>query len=152
MAQSNTPETFVANSNEEQTARILPKKWVGRISATNIGAPNWHNPHHDSHTGSSNLAPDWNINDQKRTFTILRQEDQHLELLYESPHAEDRWIGNLSFDGKELLIASRYSQVRLTIDGNKMAGCGSSRGGNGLFKHWLESYSAICFELTATTE
>ena len=121
----------------------LPKEWRGTLTNTSIGAQTPNNPNH------TKAPKGWNIVDEARTLTVLRQEGRHLEFLLKSPRGEWKYIGTLSQDGKQLQMASKIHDLPMTVSGNTMSGCGSARGGDGSFSHWINSYSAYCFEYSA---
>ena len=126
-----------------QDAPILPKEWRGTLTNTSIGAQTPNNPNH------AKAPKGWNIVDEARTLTVLRQEGRHLEFLLKSPRGEWKYIGTLAQDGKQLQMASKIHDLPMTVSGNTMSGCGSARGGDGTFSHWINSYSAYCFEYSA---
>ena len=113
------------------------------LTNTSIGAQTPNNPNH------AKAPKGWNIADEARTLTVLRQEGRHLEFLLKSPRGEWKYIGTLSQDGKQLQMASKIHDLPMTVSGNTMSGCGSARGGDGTFSHWINSYSAYCFEYSA---
>lgn len=126
-----------------QNIPILPKEWRGILTNTSIGAQTPNNPNH------AKAPKGWNVVDEARTLTVLRQEGRHLEFLLKSPRGEWKYIGTLSQDGKQLQMASKIHDLPMTLSGNTMSGCGSARGGDGSFSHWINSYSAYCFEYSA---
>ena len=137
---------FIAGTSPSvppQDAPTLPKEWRGTLTNTSIGAQTPNNPNH------AKAPKGWNIVDEARTLTVLRQEGRHLEFLLKSPRGEWKYIGTLSQDGKQLQMASKIHDLPMTISGSTMSGCGSARGGDGTFSHWINSYSAYCFEYSA---
>ncbi len=126
-----------------QSVPVLPKEWRGTLTNTSIGAQTPNNPNH------AKAPKGWNIVDETRTLTVLRQEGRHLEFLLKSPRGEWKYIGTLSQDGKQLQLTSKIHDLPMTLSGNAMSGCGSARGGGGSFSHWINSYSAYCFEYSA---
>jgi hypothetical protein len=132
-----------------QTAPILPKEWKGSVSATSFGAVNRFNSKHADYVGQAESAKDWNAFDESRTLTVIRQEGQHLELVLKGPKHENKWIGTLSKNGKQIQIATKGDHILLNLSGNTLSGCGTGRGSNGVFEHWLSHYAAICFDFTA---
>jgi hypothetical protein len=132
-----------------QTAPILPKEWKGTVSATSFGAVNRFNLKHPDHVGEAGAAKEWNAFDEARTLTVIRQEGQHLELVLKGPKHENKWIGTISKNGKQIQIATKSDHILLNVSGNTLSGCGTGRGSNGTFEHWLSHYAAICFDLTA---
>ena len=137
---------FIAGTSPSvasQDAPTLPKEWRGTLTNTSIGAQTPNNPNH------AKAPKGWNIVDEARTLTVLRQEGRHLEFLLKSPRGEWKYIGTLSQDGKQLQMASKIHDLPMIVSGNTMSGCGSARGGDGTFSHWINSYSAYCFEYSA---
>jgi hypothetical protein len=132
-----------------QKAPILPKEWKGSVSATSFGAVNRFNSKHPHHVGDANAATEWNALDEARTLTIVRQEGQHLELVLKGPKYEKKWIGTISKNGQNLQIATKGDHILLNISGKTLSGCGTGRGSNGSFEHWVSHYAAICFDFTA---
>lgn len=132
-----------------QNVPILPKKWAGFSSTTSMGSIALVNPRHPKSIGKAELAQDWNTYDEPRTLTITRQEGRHLELLLTYPKGEYKYIGTLSKDGKQLMLASREASFLLNVSEDTLSGCGGGRGGNGAFEHWLNNYAATCFDFTA---
>ena len=57
----------------------------------------------------------------------------------------------LSADGKQIQVISQHTSGLWTISGEKMTGCATGRGMNGAFDHWLNEYSASCYEFIAGT-
>jgi hypothetical protein len=132
-----------------QTSYELPKVWQGFVTVTSIGAQDRHNPRHEGNVGKDKAITGWNTYQIPFTLTVLRQEGRHLQLSYQSEHIQTDDIGTLSADGKQLQIAFINGTGVYEINGNKMTGCGSTRGGKGNFAHWLQSYSTWCAELVA---
>ena len=126
-----------------QDAPTLPKEWRGTLTDTSIGAHTSNNPNH------TKAPKGWNVVDEARTLTVLRQEGRHLEFLLKSPRGKWKYIGTLSQDGKQLQMVSKTHDLAMTLSGNTMSGCGSAHGGDGSFSHWINSYSAYCFEYVA---
>ncbi len=126
-----------------QGVPTLPKEWRGTLTNTSIGAQTPNDPNH------AKAPKGWNVVDEARTLTVLRQEGRHLEFLLKSPRGEWKYIGTLSQDGKQLQMSSKIHNQAMTISGNAMSGCGSARGGDGTFSHWINSYSAYCLEYSA---
>ena len=145
-AQSSLPAASTSAS-----VPILPKVWTGVAGDTSIGAVSRKNPLHYLHVGQDKEVKGWNVYDGPASITVLRQEGRHLELQFKNPKFQINEVGTLSADGKQIQIASQEASGLFTIDGNKITGCGSSAGTNGLFGHWLNSYSAWCDEYTVGT-
>ena len=130
-----------------QTAALpqLPKNWSGLVSVTSMG-----NTYQTKINGApKNDVMSFNAFDIPATITILKQEGRHLEFLYRSANYESRYVGTLSMDGKQIQIAYQQGSGIYILEGNKLSGCGSGRGGKGTFKDWLNSYSTWCEEFTA---
>lgn len=123
----------------------LPKNWSGLVSVTSMG-----NTYQTKINGAPNegVMP-FNAFDIPATITILKQEGRHLVLLYRSANYESRYVGTLSMDGKQIQIAYQQGSGSYSLEGNKLSGCGSGRGGKGTFKDWLNSYSTWCEEFIA---
>ncbi|MCE7528821.1 hypothetical protein [Polynucleobacter sp. IMCC 29146] len=123
----------------------LPKNWSGIVSVTAMG-----NTYQTKVNSTSKVGEmSFNSFDIPATITILKQEGRHLEFLYRSANYESRYVGTLSMDGKQIQIAYQQGSGSYTLEGNKLSGCGSGRGGKGTFKDWLNSYSTWCEEFTA---
>jgi len=123
----------------------LPKNWSGIVSVTSMGNTYQTKINEPSKDG---VMP-FNAFDIAATITIIKQEGRHLELLYRSANYESRYVGTLSMDGKQIQIAYQQGSGAYTLEGNKLSGCGSGRGGKGTFKDWLNSYSTWCEEFIA---
>ena len=133
-----------------QNVPVLPKEWQGTASVTSIGATGKGNPKHPDNVADKNKPLGWNAYEAPRTLTILRQEGRHLELLLKHPKGEYATLGTLTADGKRISIASKHQQAVLTLSGNTLSGCGTSRGNDGTFASWKNKYAAHCWDLTAT--
>jgi hypothetical protein len=144
-------QTAPSTASTSNAAPILPKVWTGVAGDTSIGAISRKNPLHYLNVGEAGQVKGWNTYDSAATYTILRQEGRHLELQFKNSKYQINEIGTLTADGKHIQIASKEASGFFTIDGDKLTGCGSSRGTNGLFGHWFGSYSAWCDEFTAGT-
>jgi hypothetical protein len=132
-----------------QSAPILPKEWKGSSTATSLGAVNRFNLKHPDLIGEADSAKEWNIYNEPRTLTVLRQEGRHIELLLKGPKHETTWIGTLSKDGKQLQVAGKGAHVMFNLSGDSLSGCGTSRGTNGTFTHWFREYTSMCFDFVA---
>ena len=136
------------------TVPTLPKVWTGTYSDTSIGAVSAKNPKHRQHVGEKDEVKGWNRHDGPTTITVLRQEGRHLKLQFGSTNYQpNNAIGMLSEDGKQIqfIYSSKKTAGLYTINGASITGCGYGRGGNGLFSHWLTSYSAWCNEFTTSS-
>jgi hypothetical protein len=135
---------------QAQNTPILPKEWKGTLTLASIGATTVHNPMHKSNSADGQDAPQvWNSYVQPRQITIKRQVDRNLEFLVKGPKVESLWVGTLSEDGKEIIYSGKHGAGSFKIHGNKISGCGTSRGIDGNFDHWLNSYSSWCWEFTS---
>ena len=130
-----------------QTAPVLTKEWAGTLTLSSVGSTTVNNPNHKIKNNDKNQ--DVNFYTQPRKLIIKKQDGRNLEILVKGPKTESLWVGTLSEDGKEIVYASKHAAGLLKINGNKMSGCGTSRGIDGNFEHWLNSYSAWCWEFTA---
>jgi hypothetical protein len=130
---------------------ILPKVWTGVAGDSSIGAISRKNPLHYLHVGEANQVKGWNVYGGPATITILKQEGRHLDIQFKNPKYQINQVGTLSADGKQIQITSKEATGLFTIEGNKISGCGVSQGTDGLFDHWLGSYSAWCDEYTVGT-
>lgn len=132
-----------------ESVQNLPTEWAGTLTVTSIGANTKNNPGHKHHKGENEKIEGWNTYTAPRTLTIVKQEGRHLEILQKGPHKQTLYAGTLSEDGKQLYYVSEHGDGSMVINGNKMSGCGVSRGTDGTFEHWLKSYSSWCQEFTA---
>ena len=132
-----------------QTIPSLPKEWNGTVTATAIGANQKMSPNHPDNIGKEKSAKGWNTYSESRTLKIVRQEGRHLEIAFKSSRGEQIWVGTLSKDGKQIMLAAKNASYLFSLSGNTLTGCGGSRGMDGNFDHWLANYSAICFEFSA---
>jgi len=130
---------------------ILPKVWTGVAGDTSIGAVSQRNPFHYLLVGKDKEPQGWNTYDGPASITVLRQEGRHLELQFKNPKFQINEVGTLSDDGKQIQIASKDASGLFRIDGNQITGCGNSHGANGLFDHWISSYSSWCDEYAIGT-
>ena len=134
-----------------QVVATLPKVWTGLIAGTAMGDVSKHNPNHEANIGKDKASNGWNSYEGPRSLTIIRQEGRHIEFLWKSPHLEDKWIGMLSADGKQMQVTSKNASGLWSIAGDQISGCNSSRGANGTFTHWIGEYAAYCINLAAGT-
>ena len=127
-----------------QATQTLPKEWVGSIAHTNVGFGGKYNSEQQS---SEKLQ--FNSYSEPRTLTILDQEGQSLKLLYKAGATNYTLIGTLSADGKQLSVANETSFATLNIIGDRMIGCGTSRGGrvHPSYEEWTKSYATWCVDL-----
>jgi hypothetical protein len=130
-----------------QTTPVLKKEWAGTLTLNSVGSTTINNPNHKSNNNHKNQ--DIHSYTQPRKLIIKKQDGRNLEMLVKGPKTESLWIGTLSEDGKEMVYASNHAAGLAKINGNKMSGCGTSRGIDGNFEHWLNSYAAWCWEFTA---
>tara|TARA_B110000503_G_C7145696_1_gene412837 strand:- start:954 stop:2285 length:1332 start_codon:yes stop_codon:yes gene_type:complete len=134
-----------------QVVATLPKVWTGLVDVTSMGDVSKHNPKSGENVGKEEAVKGWNTYDGPRTLTIIRQEGRHIEFLYKSSQTEDKWIGMLSADGKQMQIGGKYVAGIWNINGDQMSGCATGRGSNGTFLHWMNSYKSWCSNFAAGT-
>ena len=139
----------IAYSAIAQTPPLLAKEWRGRVSVTSMGSVGKHNPKDESNVGKDKSVTGWNTYDEPRSLVITRQVGQHIDAIWKSARADTPLVGTISFDGKQIQLIGRYQEFSMNIDGDKMYGCGNTRGQSGLFEHWLKNYAAHCTELSA---
>lgn len=137
--------------SQAKSTPVLAKEWNGTLTLTSIGATSVHNPTHKSNReGGQEAPPTWNSYVQPRKVIITKQEGRHIEFTVRGPRVDSFWIGTLSADGKEITYASKHGAGSAKIEGDRMHGCGTSRGIDGNFEHWLNHYAAWCWEFTST--
>lgn len=137
--------------SQAQDTPVLAKEWDGTLTLTSMGATSIHNPTHKKNRDDGKEAePTWNSYVQPRKVIITKQDGRHIEFTVKGPRVDSFWIGTLSADGKEIVYASKHGAGTAKIQGNKMTGCGSSRGIDGDFEHWLNHYAAWCWEFTSS--
>lgn len=133
-----------------QNMPMLAKEWNGTLTLTSIGATSIHNPTHKKNRDDGKDTPlNWNSYVQPRKVLITKQEGRHVEFTVRGPKVDSYWIGTLSADGKEIAYASKHGSGLAKIEGDRMTGCGTSRGIDGNFEHWLNHYAAWCWEFTS---
>lgn len=134
-----------------QNVPMLAKEWNGTLTLTSIGATSIHNPTHKMHRDDGQETPlTWNSYVQPRKVVITKQDGRHIEFTVKGPRVDSFWIGTLSADGKEIVYASKHGSGTAKIQGDRMTGCGASRGIDGNFEHWLNHYAAWCWEFTSS--
>jgi len=124
--------SFAVNA---QTIPTLAKVYSGNTVETSINASQ-KNPKRQSQT----LAA---------TLTVLKQDGQSVEFIYQNPTYKAYEIGTISADGKKLQIAYKGGFGVYDISENKLVGCGSGRTSEGPFSQWINTYYAWCDDLTA---
>ena len=144
-------QTPPITSESSNSIPVLTKVWTGLAGDSSIGAISRKNPLHYLHVGEANQVKGWNKYDGPATMTILKQDGRHLEMQFKNPKYQINQVGTLSADGKQIQITSKEASGLFTIEGDKITGCGTSQGTNGLFGHWLGSYSTWCDEYTIGT-
>ena len=133
-----------------QSIPVLPKEWKGTMTATSMGATNHHNPNHHTLVGKDKAPTGWNVHEEARTLTITRQEGRHLEATLKSPRGHGiQWVGTLSKDGKQIQVATKGGSLLFSLTGDSLSACGTGRGSDGGFEHWLNSFNAACFDFVA---
>ena len=58
-------------------------------------------------------------------------------------------VGTLSADGKLLQVVDSTRDFSLSVNGDKLSGCGSIHGIGGTFENFSKNYSATCWDFTA---
>ena len=124
--------SFLVNA---QTTPSLAKFYSGNTVETSINASQ-KNPKVQKQTVTA-------------TLTILKQDGQHVEFMYQNPAYKAYEIGTISADGKKLQIAYKGGFGVYDISENKLVGCGSGRASEGPFSQWVNTYFAWCDDLTA---
>ena len=124
--------SFVVNA---QTIPTLAKVYSGNTVETSINASQ-KNPKRQTQTFVA-------------TLTILKQDGQSVEFMYQNPTYKAYEIGTISADGKKLQIAYKGGSGVYDISQNKLVGCGSGRASEGPFSQWINTYFAWCDDLTA---
>ena len=115
-----------------QSIPVLPKEWKGTVTATSMGATNHHNPNHHTLVGKDKAPTGWNVYEEVRTLTIIRQEGRHLEAIMKSPRGhENQLIGTLSKDGKQIQFATKGGNILVSLSGDTLSACGTARGTDG---------------------
>lgn len=133
-----------------QAVPVLSKEWKGIATVTAMGAPTQLHPQHASNLTTGKAPITWNAYEETRTLQIIRQQGRHLELALTSPRGYRRlMLGTLSADGRQLQIVDSTRDFSMTIAGDTMSGCGSVRGGDGTFDHFITNHAAICWDFTA---
>jgi hypothetical protein len=118
-----------------QTIPTLAKVYSGNTVETSINASQ-KNPKAQNQTTVA-------------TLTILKQDGQHIEFMYQNPSYKAYEIGTISADGKKLQIAYKGGFGVYDISGNKLVGCGSGRASEGPFSQWINTFYAWCDDLIA---
>jgi hypothetical protein len=124
--------SFLVNA---QTIPTLAKVYSGNTVETSINASQ-KNPKAQNQTTVA-------------TLTILKQDGQHIEFMYQNPSYKAYEIGTISADGKKLQIAYKGGFGVYDISGNKLVGCGSGRASEGPFSQWINTFYAWCDDLIA---
>ena len=118
-----------------QTIPSLAKVYSGNTVETSINASQ-KNPKRQSQTFVA-------------TLTILKQDGQSVEFMYQNPTYKAYEIGTISADGKKLQIAYKGGFGVYDIGDNKLMGCGSGRVSEGPISQWVNTYYAWCDDLSA---
>ncbi len=124
--------SFLVNA---QTIPTLAKVYSGNTVETSINA--------------SQKNPKTQNQSVTATLTILKQEGQHVEFMYQNPSYKAYEIGTISADGKKLQIAYKGGFGVYDISDNKLMGCGSGRVSEGPISQWMNTYYAWCDDLSA---
>jgi hypothetical protein len=141
--------TAFSTSILAQTIPVLAKEWNGRVAVTSMGSVGKHNPKDATNVGKDKAAIGWNAYSAQRSLIIVRQVDQHIEAIWRTAKDDTPLVGTISFDGKQLQLSGKNKLFLLNIEGNKMFGCGTTRGEGGHFGHWFDNYSTHCTEFIA---
>lgn len=133
-----------------QSIPVLKKEWQGTSTATVVGAATPFHPRHKANIGAANPPTDWNAFQEARTLHILKQQGRHLEMVLISPRGYRQvMVGTLSADGKLLQVVDSTRDFSLSVNSDKLSGCGSVRGIGGTFENFSKNYSATCWDFTA---
>ena len=140
----------LSTANAQAQIVELPKVWTGTQTATTFGAPAPLHPRHSAHVGADKAAKGSDtFVDGNFKLEIKRQQGRHLEIAFGDSKHTLMAVGTLSADGKQMLFKTRFFTVPFIINGNSISGCGGSNGNDGTIEHWLNNYTAACFEATA---
>ncbi len=140
---------ILANPALSQTVPSLSKNWKGISTGTSVGVTIGHNPNNPSSPDKGKQGDEFNVFTVPGTLEVVAQKGRHVDLMYRSAYGQTRYIGTISADGKLIQLASFHSSAIFNIEGDRMSGCGESRGSNGTFEHWAGNYSAWCSEFLA---
>jgi hypothetical protein len=145
---------FLALSPISTTAKPrtdLPVEWKGTVTVTSFGTHSKLHPLQGVGSEKASKPLKWNVYEEARTLKIVRQQGRHVEFELITPRETSALlVGTLSADGKQLFAADSFRSLLLTREENRLSGCGTVRGGDGSFKHYLNNYAVICWDLAAT--
>ena len=128
----------------------LPREWKGTATVTAYGVHTQMHPKHRVNAPSDQASNGWNNYVEARTLRVVNQVGRHVELLLISPRGNQApMLGTLSADSRELQIVDGIRSFSLYISGKNLSGCGVARGSDGNFQHYLNTYSASCWDLVA---
>lgn len=132
-----------------QSIPTLPKEWTGTITVSSVGTPIKHQPGHEGNVGKEKSPKGVHFFTDPRTLTLVRQQGRHVEFIHSSGRFSSPEVGVISADGKQLMVIAKGYSTLMTISGDKLSGCGTTRGNDGTFEHHQSNYSAWCYEFTA---
>jgi hypothetical protein len=137
-------------SSLAQSIPVLRTEWKGIATVTAVGAPTPIHPHNKANVAPGDAVTSWNAYQEVRSLQVIKQQGRHMELALISPRGYRRlMLGTLSVDGKQLQVVDATRDFLLSIDGDKMSGCGSVRGDDGSFEYFRNNYASICWDFTS---
>jgi hypothetical protein len=129
------PLSFLASACVfAQTIPNLPKNWKGVSNHTFL---------EDKSTGTMQRAS------VPATYQVLKQEGRSVLLHFKSELAQNRVIGTISVDGKQLSIAYSGGGGIYNLNGKSMSGCGITNKWDKAPKEGMVPYTTWCDEFTA---
>lgn len=134
-----------------QSIPTLPKNWQGTVTVTTFNKATIKKKADNDHGGKIMFEKGWNHFQAPATLKVLRQEGRHLELEFRTGDFVSTDLGTISADGKQIQITFKTGSGVYNLSENKIAGCGSSRGADGLLNTWFNSYASWCDEFTVAT-
>lgn len=128
----------------------LSKNWTGSVAIATIGIPSHVISHHARGDGVEVEPKEWRIIEEQRTLRVVQQKGRFVEMILTTPReATRRWTGVLFQGGKKLQVATPSGSYVFDVNANSISGCGTVRGDNGTYDHWLNTYGSICFDFAA---
>ncbi|MEI7593996.1 MAG: hypothetical protein WCK41_12375 [Actinomycetes bacterium] len=128
-----------------QDAQVFPTEWVGTWSWSKIGAFSPHHEHFDPQADA--VFSEWQTIDEPISIKVVRQSNNHFQMMIVSSRAESKAVGILTSDGSTLVVTNPYAYCVFTIDGKSMTGIGHAR--SHVPGHETEHFGAGVFELVA---